>query len=315
MCELTHNQVDYLNLQENIRNNTVVAAEQQRANQAREAETHRNNLVLELQGSDRNAETKRNNIVVAKENKRHNKATENIQKTVPLVSSQINASASKYAADTSKAASMYSSQVKAATEYANQANQRAIAAANNRTAEKIQKSKNATSKLLKEMDKLMNDKTISQRDRQSIRDMYTKIKINNDNIDANATQKDLDRQAKLLTSTAGLISTITTNQGANMAKTDLSKFTTKSGLSATVRGAINSAESKKSGAKPASYKSESDKSSTTRNLVINTKKKKGKSNKSKGKPKLSSASHVAIKKKNTGKSSSSWLSNPLGKFK
>lgn len=216
---MTKNQLDYLSLEETKRHQ-----------QATEQEAHRNNLVIEQQGADRNAETKRNNLVVSKETRRHDKATEkqakqnakvNIKTT--KISSSTAAAAGREAARISASASRYSADVRAATDLAGQANQRAISSAKNKTDMAIQKTRNETSKFLKSVDKLMQNKDLTQKERDSLRKMYTQLKVNNDKLSADATQKELDRQVKLLSNAGGILAGIGKSLGYKEYNKDVDK--------------------------------------------------------------------------------------------
>lgn len=269
---MTRNQVDYLNYEESKRNNLVTAEENKRHNQAVEGETHRNNLVLEAQGADRNTETKRNNLAVLKESKRHAKATEKQAK----VSTKVQSGTTIAAASISNEAVKYSTDVRAATDYAKQANDYSIAALNNATAEKIQDAKNKTSKFLKSIDKLMQSKQLKQSDRESLRKLYGQLKTNNDKLSADATQKELDRQVKLINSAAAWLAT-----AVNMAKTGKeSKLSSTAKEEALKRMRTDKTSEylpgvfrEKTGSSPASGKSSStDTKAPPKKVVINKKK-------------------------------------------
>lgn len=250
--------------------------------QAAEGETHRNNLVIEAQGADRNAETKRSNLATLKESKRHNKASEKqakadtkVKAATSVQTSLIGADAGRIAAQIKANASQYATDVKAASDAAKRANDALIASRNNTTAVKIQRSKNETSKALKKIDQLMQDKSLTQAERESLRKMYTEIKKSNDKLSADATQKELDRQAKLLTSATGILAMIgqsTTKAGKKTQSTASAQH-----IKQMIRGGTTEYKPgvyrETTGASPASTGSKSSSKHTSkRNVTIKAKK-------------------------------------------
>ena len=75
---MTHNQIEYWNLQETKRHNVVGETETQRHNVAGETETNRHNVATEAVDIGRLNETVRHNTVTERESERHNRESENI---------------------------------------------------------------------------------------------------------------------------------------------------------------------------------------------------------------------------------------------
>lgn len=73
---MTHNQIEYWNLQENKRHNTVTEAETGRHNVVTESETQRHNVETEEFNISQLQETQRHNLSTEAETNRHNTATE-----------------------------------------------------------------------------------------------------------------------------------------------------------------------------------------------------------------------------------------------
>lgn len=86
------------------------------------------------------------------------------------------ASASKYAAQTSANASKYNADVKAASDAAERANKSAINAANNKTSKAITKMNNDAKLALKELDRLMNNDNLTQKEKSDLRSAKTAVK-------------------------------------------------------------------------------------------------------------------------------------------
>lgn len=75
---MTHNQIEYWNLQENKRHNLASESETARHNVSTEGETNRHNLVTESTEIGKLGETIRHNVATEQESARHNRETENI---------------------------------------------------------------------------------------------------------------------------------------------------------------------------------------------------------------------------------------------
>lgn len=185
---MTHNQIDYLGLQESKRNNIVTSEEQHRHNLAVEAEANRANLAKEGQAAKELAETKRNHIKNEKLTKRGQNITrkgQTLSARTTVATSGTAAASRVTSAQISASASKYASDVNAAVQYSSQANQAAIAAANRKSQKKIEKLKVASNEYLKSIDKLMQSKELSQKDRESLRKYYVELKKSADQLDNN----------------------------------------------------------------------------------------------------------------------------------
>lgn len=188
---MTKNQLDYVlgtqnaaneraKVQETIRNNLVLAAQADRAQQ----EVGRHNLATEGLSRDQNRETRRSNKAREKETKRHDKATEKNQRydtsqrsksskysadtsaaasqfaaNMGLEGAKLSASASRYSAELSSGASKYAAELKTKVD-------RAIAKGNNLTQKDIAELQRKTNLQIKDQDVLLAKKNLDQRERQ-----------------------------------------------------------------------------------------------------------------------------------------------------
>nr|AVX53693.1 putative ORF1 [Marmot picobirnavirus] len=209
-------------------------------------ETSRHNLVLERQGAESLQETKRSNKAKESltrgslaETIRHDKSQESISKQGNKVSranartaaaaskysADSSRSASKYAADSSKAASKYSSdnawdastyasKLKAASDQMNRANQAAIAAKNNETSSNIAKLQAENAKLLKRLDKAMNDDSLTQKERDSIRQAKNRIEAAKIGAKAQITSTVISSYANVISKTIPELTKILTAAAA-----------------------------------------------------------------------------------------------------
>lgn len=75
---MTHNQIEYWNLQETQRHNLAGEGETKRHNVAGETETNRHNVATETVEIGKLNETVRHNTVTERESERHNRESENI---------------------------------------------------------------------------------------------------------------------------------------------------------------------------------------------------------------------------------------------
>nr|AVX53536.1 putative ORF1 [Marmot picobirnavirus] len=205
---MTKNQLEYLGLEETKRNNMVVSAETNRHNVATEAETgrhnlvtegetHRHDLVLEDQGQQQISETVRSNkererqgrdnIAISqgalKETKRHDKATEKIQRSVPIQSANISAKATKAAAKTNAQASKYNTnaqyrtanldrQFKAWNAQSERNLSKLMNAANNQNKKEIAESQNDVKRDIADLDRIFKQ---SQHN-DSMKAQYAKLR-------------------------------------------------------------------------------------------------------------------------------------------
>lgn len=186
---------------ETNRSNLARETETNRSNLANErikadtlAEQGRHNLITESQTDAQLAETKQHNRATEGADKsrieetiRHDLATEKqaqydtdtkASTSVKTAATAAGASkygadksaeAAKYGADKSAAASKYAADVKAVQDAAKRANDLRIASKNNKTKENIAQLESNTKKVLKEIDNLMNNANIKQKEKASLR--------------------------------------------------------------------------------------------------------------------------------------------------
>lgn len=182
---MTGNQLAYLELQEKKRNNMVTEGE---------TATHNRNV---------EQETKRNNLLIARETAKHNRKTEKLK------SRELNVS--KRNTDVNATTSMRNTDVVTAERYADQANRLVIAREKNATDISINDARNATNKFLKSVDKLIADKRIAAEYRKQLREHAHELKVLNAKNEHDKTEREKDRELKLITDMQGVIYKIGTN--------------------------------------------------------------------------------------------------------
>lgn len=162
----------------------VLNMETNRHNLITEAESQRHNKAGEQVSRDSLRESKRSNRAVEKETRRHNKASEKKQIQVAKISAAAtksaaatSARATKYSADRAASASKYATQIKAISDAQKRVNDLKINKAKNLNSKQIAILNSETSKVIKQMEVAMNDKNISQKDRDTLQKTITQARI------------------------------------------------------------------------------------------------------------------------------------------